>query len=97
MKVQYESKFSYGQRIVRYLLFAVIALSLAAALLTPKGSTEQLILVLAAFAAIGAIFAVISKYCRCPHCGKQIIAGVLAVKSCPKCRRSLTTGKKVKK
>ena len=26
MKVQYESKFSYGQRIVRYLLFAVIAL-----------------------------------------------------------------------
>ena len=97
MKVQYESKFSYGQRIVRYLLFAVIALSLAAGLLTPKGSTQQTILVLTAFALIAALLGVIYKYCRCPYCGKRIFAGVLAVKSCPKCRRNLTTGKKVKK
>ena len=37
------------------------------------------------------------KHCRCPHCGKVIFLGVLAVTSCPKCKRSLTTGKKVKK
>ncbi len=37
------------------------------------------------------------KHCRCPHCGKVIFLGVLAVKACPKCKRNLVTGKKVKK
>ena len=36
------------------------------------------------------------KHCRCPHCGKVIFLGVLAVKACPKCKRNLVTGKKVK-
>ena len=40
---------------------------------------------------------IIVRECRCPHCGKVIFLGVLAVTSCPKCKRSLTTGKKVKK
>ena len=37
------------------------------------------------------------KYCRCPHCGKVIFLGVLAVTACPKCKRNLVSGKKVKK
>ena len=94
---EYESKFSYGQRIVKYLLFVSIALSLAAVLLTQKGSVEQSILLLSALAVIAALLAVICKYCRCPHCGRRIFLGVLAVKSCPRCRRNLITGKKVKK
>ena len=40
---------------------------------------------------------IIVRECRCPHCGKVIFLGVLAVTSCPKCKRNLTTGKKVKK
>ena len=40
---------------------------------------------------------IIVRECRCPHCGKIIFLGVLAVTSCPNCKRSLTTGKKGKK
>ena len=40
---------------------------------------------------------IIVRECRCPHCGKIIFLGVLAVTACPNCKRSLTTGKKVKK
>ena len=35
--------------------------------------------------------------CRCPNCGKVIFLGVLAVNTCPRCKRSLVTGNKVKK
>ena len=44
-----------------------------------------------------AIIYIAAKYCRCPNCGKHIVLGVLAVETCPRCRHSLTTGKKVKK
>ena len=37
------------------------------------------------------------KYCRCPNCGKVILLGVLAIEACPRCKRSFTTGKRVKK
>ena len=37
------------------------------------------------------------KYCRCPNCGKVILLGVLAIDACPRCKRDLVTGKKVKK
>ncbi len=40
---------------------------------------------------------IIVRQCRCPHCGKIIFLGVLAVTACPKCKRNLTTGKKVRK
>ena len=44
-----------------------------------------------------AIIYVDIKYCRCPNCGKVILLGVLAIDACPRCKRSLTTGKKMKK
>ena len=37
------------------------------------------------------------KFCRCPSCGKVILLGVLAVNACPRCKRDLVSGKKVKK
>ena len=37
------------------------------------------------------------KYCRCPNCGKVIFIGVLAVDACPRCKRNLVTGRKMKK
>ena len=97
MKARYDRTFEYGQKIVKYLLILIIVLAFASVLLVPKGSTAQLILVIAAFAIVAVLLAVIYKYCRCPYCGKRIFAGVLAVKSCPNCRRNLITGKKVKK
>lgn len=44
-----------------------------------------------------AIIYIAAKYCRCPNCGKHILLGVLAIQTCPRCKHSLTTGKKVKK
>ena len=46
---------------------------------------------------IAAVIYVMVKYCRCPHCGKRIMFGVLKITVCPSCRRSLITGKKAKK
>lgn len=40
---------------------------------------------------------IIVRQCRCPHCGKIIFLGVLAVTACPSCKRDLVSGKKVKK
>ena len=37
------------------------------------------------------------KFCRCPSCGKVILLGVLAVDTCPRCKRDLVSGRKVKK
>ncbi len=45
----------------------------------------------------GAIIYIDVKYCRCPNCGKVILLGVLAIDACPRCKRNLVTGKKVKK
>ena len=44
-----------------------------------------------------AIIYITVKYCRCPNCGKVIVIGVLAVDACPRCKRNLVTGKKMKK
>ena len=44
-----------------------------------------------------AIIYIAVKYCRCPNCGKVIVIGVLAVDACPRCKRNLVTGKKMKK
>ena len=40
---------------------------------------------------------IICTECRCPHCGKIIFFGALAATYCPRCKRSLMTGKKQKK
>ena len=44
-----------------------------------------------------AIIYVDFKYCRCPSCGKVILLGVLAIKACPRCKRDLASGRKIKK
>ena len=44
-----------------------------------------------------AIIYIICTECRCPHCGKIIFLGALAATYCPRCKRSLMTGKKQKK
>ena len=40
---------------------------------------------------------VIFLYSRCPSCGKVIVFGVLKATSCPRCKRNLVTGQKMKK
>lgn len=43
------------------------------------------------------LFVVVYKRCVCPHCGKHIVLGVLQATTCPRCKRSLISGRKVKR
>ena len=97
MKARYERSMEYGRSLARYFLMGTFLLGMAALLLAGGNQILQLILVLASFASLGAMFYVIWRYCRCPYCGKRIITGALAARSCPACHRNLDNGKKVKK
>lgn len=97
MKARYDRTFEYGKKIAKYLMIFAIVLCLASLFLTPEGSYLQAALVIMSFVLIVSTVYVMYKYCRCPYCGKRIMAGVLAVTACPRCHRSLTTGKRIKK
>ncbi len=97
MKPKYTSNFEYGKRMSKYTLIAAVILCLAGLLLAPNNSMAQMVLMFASLAAMVSTLVVMYRNCRCPYCGKHIMMGVLVVTSCPRCRRSLTTGKKSKK
>ena len=97
MKARYDRSMEYGKSLARALLMATILLGLAAFLLAVGNQILQLVLVLLSFASLGGMFYVLWRYCRCPYCGKRIIAGALVATSCPACHRSFETGKKLKK
>ena len=97
MKARYDRSMDYGRSLARFFLLLTFLLGLAALLLFAGNETMQLILILASFVSLGGLFYVIWRYCRCPYCGKRIIAGALAAKSCPSCHRDLESGKKLKK
>ncbi len=59
--------------------------------------TLKLFFTVTTVALFAAMVWIIVRECRCPHCGKIIFLGALSAASCPRCRRSLTTGKKQKK
>lgn len=97
MKARFDRTFEYGKSIARYLVISAVIAGLCALFFTQTGSYAQLTLILVSTALLVATVVVIYKYCRCPYCGKHIVAGVLRVSSCPSCRRDLSTGRKVKK
>lgn len=95
--MHYTNDFTYGKSMLKKIIIAAV-IACGACFIT-QNSAPQIsfacgVVTVALF--IGAIVTVY-KYCRCPHCGKVIFLGVLAVTSCPKCKRNLVTGKKTKK
>lgn len=95
MKAKFDRTFEYGRKMAKScVLFAVVLCVLG--LFMPQGTYLQVILIAATLAMLAATVVVMYKFCRCPYCGKRIMLGVLRVKFCPRCRRSLTTGKKMK-
>ena len=67
-------------------------------LLTPESFVSlKLFLTIATILLFGTMVFIIVRECRCPHCGKIIFMGALSATHCPRCKRSLTTGKKFKK
>ena len=97
MKSTFTTAFARGQKLVRRLLAAAMVCGAAGLLLFREGTTEQAVCVLLSAVLIVAVIVVAARDCRCPHCGKRIINGVLVLSSCPRCRRDLYTGDKPKK
>ena len=97
MKVRYTDTFERGQMWVKHLLFAAILCGAAAMLLVKSGSYAQLTLILISFGLLIGMVVTAWRLCRCPYCGRVIAADVLRTTVCPGCRRSLSTGRKVKK
>lgn len=95
MKARFDRTFEYGRNIAKYCVIFAVALCVLS-LLMPQGTYLQTIFVVVTLAMMVATVVVMYKYCRCPYCGRRIMLGVLRAKTCPSCRRNLTTGKKMK-
>ncbi len=93
----YESGFERGQTLVRYCLAGSIGTGVCALFFTETGSPMNVALIFLSMALLIGMIVCASKFCRCPHCGKSIIAGALTVTVCPSCRRDLRSGRKVRK
>lgn len=91
------SDFERGRRIVLVMIAVALALGLGALLFTQEGTVENTVLAVASLVGIVAVIFAAMHFCRCPHCGKRIINGVLTLKVCPNCKRSLITGQKIKR
>ncbi len=92
-----KTDFERGRTYSVVLIAMTIALSVISLMFTKSGTTESMALTISALLCAIAAVVVVVKFCRCPYCGKRVITGVLVVETCPKCRRSLTTGDKVRK
>ena len=97
MKARYESGFERGQELVRYFLFGAIACGVCALFFTRTGTAANLILIFLSTGLLIGMLICAWRFCRCPYCGRHIIAGALAVRVCPACSRDLRSGKKVRK
>ena len=97
MRAKYGRTFEYGKRMAKISVICTAATCLAGLLLMPSGSSYQIATVVISFALLLATLYYMIRYCRCPYCGKRILAGVLTVTKCPACHRDLESGKKAKK
>ena len=97
MKPNFPNSFERGQKLVRWLLALSILAAAAGLLLYAEHTTQQLICIVLSLGMLLGMIVVISRDCRCPSCGKRIVSGVLVLSVCPRCKRNLYTGDKVKK
>ena len=88
--------FVYGRGLVKKLLIGAVVCCVLSFIVQKQPTLQFALMALTLFIFVTTIVCLI-KYCRCPHCGKIIFFGVLAVTQCPRCKRSLVTGKKMKK
>lgn len=88
------SDFELGRSRLKIFVFGAIIPAIAS--LFFKGTAQSVLTAITLVLFAAAIWTLF-KYCRCPHCGKLIFMGVLAIRVCPRCRYDLITGKKAKK
>ena len=92
----FTSDFAYGKDLLKKIIIGATVFCVLA-LITASNPPIQTVFSLLTVACFLAAIVVDVKFCRCKHCGKVVFLGVLTVTSCPRCKRSLMTGKKVKK
>ena len=91
------SSYELAKRLLRTIMIAAV-LACAGSLLTPQNYLPlKLFFTIATIILFAFTVYTIVHDCRCPHCGKIIFFGALSATHCPRCRRSLTSGKKQKK
>ena len=91
------SNYESARSRLKTVMFAAIV-SCAGSLLSPQSLIQlKLFFTVATVILFATMVYIIVRECRCPHCGKIIFFGALSATHCPRCKRSLTTGKKQKK
>ncbi len=91
------SSYDAARSRLRTVMIAAAA-SCVGSLLTPQSFLPlKLFFTVATILLFATMVFLIVRECRCPHCGKIIFLGALSATHCPRCRRSLTTGKKYRK
>ena len=93
----YVNSFIHGREMCRKTMYSAAGCCVLSLLGSFISAYMQIFFAGAAAILFVVTIVIIVRQCRCPHCGKIIFMGVLAVTACPKCKRNLTTGKKVKK
>ena len=97
MKRVYENTFIQGRELTKKFMIAAVISCIMSLVCSGIGSPFQSVFFFLTIVIFVATIYVMYKYCRCPHCGRHIMLGVLKITTCPRCRRSLITGKKMKK
>ena len=92
----YANNFVYGRELMKKLLVGSV-IAAVAAYVFQANQTVSTVLTGICLILFASVIYIMVKFCRCPNCGKVIFLGVMALTSCPGCKRSLVTGKKVKK
>ena len=98
MKNVYENSFVHGRELTKKLVILTCVTCAMSVLFIVMGNQPlQIAFMAVSFVALISTIYTMAKYCVCPHCGKHITMGLLAIENCPRCRRNLVTGKKGKK
>ena len=92
----YVNDFVYGRDLLKKVIMATVVCCVLSIVFRQNMTLQGIFAAATLILFIAGIY-IDYKHCRCPHCGKVIFLGVLAVTACPKCKRNLVTGKKVKK
>lgn len=89
--------FEDTKSLIKTLVVLAIICCVACLFFTQENSTPQLVMLVLTLFFMAATLLVVVLYSRCPSCGKIIAFGVLKATCCPRCKRNLITGKKMKK
>lgn len=91
------SNYESARTRLRNILIASLLAAALSVLIPGSYGALRLALTMATILLFISAIVVIVRDCRCPHCGSVIFFGALRASTCPRCKRSLTTGKKQKK